>query len=140
MWCSAGGDAENTVPAVFCFCFRKSFGGFLECFVPFNLLEGAVGLFNKWFFEPVFVLDEIVSELTLDTKSPLVSRAVHRGLRADNFVPFGHKINRTTDGAIRADGTSLLDWLWEGFGADSLLVGKSAGGAGLDALSAEGAI
>jgi hypothetical protein len=140
MWGAARGDTENTVPAVFGLCFRKSFGRFFQCLIPFNLLEGAVGLFYKWFFEPVFVLDEVVGELTLDTESPLVGWTVHRGLRADNFVPFGHKINRTTDSAIRADSASLFDWLWKGFGADSLLVGKSSGGAGLDTLSAEGAI
>ena len=135
-----GGDAVDGVATVFCFRFRKSFGGFFEGLIPLDFLEGAVGLFDERFFEAVVVLDEIVSELSFDAEGSLVGGAVHCGLGTDDFIAFCQQVDGATDGAVGADGAGFFDGVDEVGGAEGLLIGKRSGGAGLDALAAEGAV
>lgn len=118
----------------------ESFGGGVEGGVPIDFFEGAVGLLHEGLLEAVLVLDEVVSELAFDAEGTFVGGAVHGGLGTDDFVAFGHQVDGATDGAVGADGAGFLDGLGVGFGADCFLIGEGTGGAGLDALAAEGAI
>lgn len=140
VWGPPGGDAEDTMSSVIRFRFGESGGGGFEGFVPFDFLEGAVGLFDERFFEAVLVLDEVVGELTFDAKRAFIGGAVHRGLGADDFVALRHEIDGTTDGAVGTDRAGFFDGLGECFGPDCFFIGEGSGGAGLDALAAEGAV
>lgn len=135
-----GGDAVDGVAAVFGFRFGEAFGGFFERFVPFDLFEGAVGLFDERLGKSVFVLDEVVGELAFDAEGALIGGAVHRGLSTDDFIAFGHQVDGATDRAIGADGAGLLDGLDEVGGTEGFFISKGTGRAGLDALAAEGAV
>ncbi len=118
----------------------EAFGGGVEGGVPVDFLEGAVGLLHEGPGEAVFVLDEVVGELAFNAEGSLVGGAVHGGLGTDDLVALGHQVDGATDGAVGADGAGFLDGLGEGFGADGFFIGECSGGAGLDALTAEGAI
>ena len=85
------------------------------------------------------MLDEVKGKLALDAQRALVGRAVHRRLDADEFIPFGQQVHRATNAAVRADRAGLFDLAGQVGGAQGLFVGEGAGGAGLDALAAEGA-
>lgn len=134
------GDSVNTMASVFCPGVGEAFRCGFKGLIPFDFFKRAVGLFDKWFFEAILMLDEVVGELAFDTKRAFVGGALHGGLGSDNFIALRHEVDRATDGAIRADCAGLFDLLGKLFRAECLLVGECSGGAGLDALAAEGAI
>jgi hypothetical protein len=140
VWGPPGGDAENTMSSVLRFRFRESGGGGFERFVPFDFFEGAVGLFDEGFFKAVLVLDEVVGELAFDAKGSFIGGAVHCRHCAHDFVAFGHEVDGATDGAVGADRAGFFDRFGECFSPDCLFIGEGSGGAGLDALAAEGAV
>ena len=134
------GDSVNTMAAVLCPGVGEAFGGGFKGFIPLDFFKRAVGLFDEWFFEAILMLDEVVGELAFDAKRAFVGGALHGGLGSDNFIALGHEVDRATDGAIWADRAGLFDLFGKFFGAEGLFVGEGSGGAGLDALAAEGAI
>ena len=140
VWGPPGGDAENTMSSVLRFRFRESGGGGFERFVPFDFLKGAVGLFDEGFFEAVLVLDEVVGELAFDAKGSLVGGAVHCRHCAHDFVALRHEVDGATDGAVGADRAGFFDRFGECFSPDCFFISEGSGGAGLDALAAEGAV
>ena len=137
---ATGGDSEDGMSAIFCARVGKAFGSGIQGFIPFDFFEGAVGLLHEGFFKAVFVLDEVVGELAFDAEGALVGGAVHGGLGADDLVALCHEIDGATDGAVGADGAGLFDFLGKFYVADGLFISECSGGAGLDALAAEGAV
>ena len=137
---ASGSNSVNGVPAILVFHFLETFSSAVERFVPFALVELAVIAADKRLGEAVVVLNEVEGVLALDAERAFVGGSVHGGLDADDLVAFAQHVDGATHAAIRTDGAGLLDLAFGVGVAQGFLVTEGTGGAGLDALSAEGAV
>ena len=137
---SPGGDSVDRMSSEFVADLGEAGGGEVEGFVPFAFVEFAVVAPDERLFETVGVLDKVEGELAFDTEGTFVGGAVHGRLDADDLVAFAEKVDTATDAAVGADAACFFDLAGCVGIAESFFIAERAGGAGLDALAAEGAV